>query len=48
MRKNIIVGEKKIKNIGSLSQVRKMVWFRDSIEGIEVKKNQKYWQEASV
>ena len=25
-----------------------MVWLRDSIEGIEVKKNQKNWQEASV
>ena len=44
---NIIVGEKKIENIGSLSQVSKMVWLRDSIEGIEVKKNQKNWQEAS-
>ena len=46
MRLNIIVG-KKIKNIGSLSQVRKIVWLRDSIEEIEVKKIKKNWQEAS-
>ena len=46
MRQNIIVG-KKIKKIGNLSQVRKLVWLRDSIEGIEVKKNQKNWQVAS-
>ena len=40
MRQNIIVG-KKIKKIGNLSQVRKLVWLRDSIEGIEVKKKSK-------
>ena len=37
MMENIIVG-KKIKNIGSLSQVSKIVWLRDSIEEIEVSK----------
>ena len=31
-------GKKKIKNIGSLSQVSKIVWLRDSIEEIEVSK----------
>ena len=35
----------KIKNIGSLTQVRKIVWLNESIE---VKKNQKNWQVASV
>ena len=40
MRQNIIVGEK-IKKNGNLSQVRKLVWLRDSIECIEVKKIKK-------
>ena len=31
-------GGEKIKNIGSLSQVSKIVWLRDSIEEIEVSK----------